>query len=180
MRSHQTIHYEFAKGPIAVGMGNGLHRIGHSRPRLDLVVKATNCDTYRIGFNGHEKTDEISGYGNHNTAMYWEYDTRLGSRWNVDPKPIPTISNYACFGNNPIQNYDILGDSLDAANNDASKNDIKNLTPNNAYIVFKAKENGTVAVKLDFKGLSPDETAKLLIEYAGLSFLNDMCNAPEK
>ena len=66
---------------------------------------------YRFAFNGQEKTDEISGLGNHNTAKFWEYDTRLGRRWNVDPKPNPSISNYACFGNNPIINIDILGDT---------------------------------------------------------------------
>ena len=65
----------------------------------------------RFGFNGQEKVDEISGSGNHNTALFWEYDTRLGRRWNLDPKPNPSISNYACFGNNPIINIDILGDT---------------------------------------------------------------------
>ena len=26
------------------------------------------------------KTNELGGIGNHNTAMFWEYDTRLGRR----------------------------------------------------------------------------------------------------
>jgi hypothetical protein len=65
---------------------------------------------YRYGFNGQEKTDEISGSGNHNTALFWEYDTRLGRRWNRDPKPNPSVSDYACFNNNPIWNTDVLGD----------------------------------------------------------------------
>ena len=38
---------------------------------------------YRYGFNGQEKSDEI-GEGL-TTAMYWEYDSRIGRRWNVDP-----------------------------------------------------------------------------------------------
>jgi hypothetical protein len=65
---------------------------------------------YRFGFNSQEKTDEISGSGNHNTALFWEYDTRLGRRWNRDPKPNPSVSDYACFNNNPIWNTDVLGD----------------------------------------------------------------------
>jgi hypothetical protein len=66
---------------------------------------------YRFSINGQEKVDEISGAGNHTTALYWEYDTRLGRRWNRDPKPNPSISVYACFNNNPIWGTDVLGDS---------------------------------------------------------------------
>jgi len=67
---------------------------------------------YRFGFNTQEKADEIAGEGNHNTALFWEYDTRLGRRWNLDPKPNPSISDYACFAGNPILNPDIKGDSI--------------------------------------------------------------------
>lgn len=66
---------------------------------------------YRYGFNGQEKLDEISGSGNHNTAEFGELDTRLGRRWNQDPKPNPSISNYAVFGNNPVVNIDIALDT---------------------------------------------------------------------
>jgi len=59
---------------------------------------------YRFGFNTQEKVDEISGAGNHTTALFWEYDTRLGIRWNVDPlaHEFPNMSPYAAFNNNPI------------------------------------------------------------------------------
>jgi hypothetical protein len=66
---------------------------------------------YRYGFNSHEKSDEIAGEGNHTTAFFGEYDTRLGRRWNQDPKPNPSISNYAVFANNPIWYNDIKLDS---------------------------------------------------------------------
>jgi hypothetical protein len=45
------------------------------------------------------------------TAEFWEYDARLGRRWNVDPKPMASISVYVCFVNNPIWFNDIKGDS---------------------------------------------------------------------
>jgi RHS repeat-associated protein len=61
---------------------------------------------YRFGFNTQEKDDEIYGAGNSITAEFWEYNTRLGRRWNLDPKPLQGISQYACFGNNPISNID--------------------------------------------------------------------------
>lgn len=42
--------------------------------------------------------------------MFWEYDTRLGRRWNLDPKPTIGVSDYACFNDNPIQFSDVNGD----------------------------------------------------------------------
>jgi hypothetical protein len=68
---------------------------------------------YRWGFNGQEKVDEIAGVGNHNTALFWEYDTRLGRRWNIDPVTDPSQSGYACFNNNPIAFNDVNGDDPD-------------------------------------------------------------------
>lgn len=65
---------------------------------------------YRFSFNGQEKDDEISGTGNTMTAQFWEYDTRLGRRFNCDPIVNPTISIYACFKNNPIILVDKNGD----------------------------------------------------------------------
>jgi hypothetical protein len=65
---------------------------------------------YRFGYNGQEKVDEIAGAGNHTTAEFWEYDTRLGRRWNRDPVVKPWESSYACFANNPIWYSDVNGD----------------------------------------------------------------------
>ncbi len=68
--------------------------------------------SYRFGFNTQEKVDEVSGDGNHNTAEFWEYDTRLGRRWNLDPKSQVNISDYAVMGCNPVFNMDWLGDEV--------------------------------------------------------------------
>jgi len=67
---------------------------------------------YPSGFNGQERDDELAGVGNFNTALYWEYDTRLGRRWNVDPKLNASNSVYSTFNNNPIYYYDLLGDTV--------------------------------------------------------------------
>jgi RHS repeat-associated protein len=64
---------------------------------------------YRYGFNGQENSDEIAA--GLTTAMYWEYDSRIGRRWNVDPVDKDWESPYACFSNNPIWNLDSNGDS---------------------------------------------------------------------
>ncbi|GAB2808405.1 hypothetical protein [Ferruginibacter profundus] len=71
--------------------------------------KFTQGSSYRYGFNGQEKSEEI-GEG-FTTAEFWEYDARLARRWNVDPKQKAWESPYACFSNNPIINIDIHGDS---------------------------------------------------------------------
>ncbi len=70
-----------------------------------------NASDYRFGHGGQEKTDEISGVGNHYTALFWEMDPRILRRWNQDPKPNPSISNYAIYANNPIWFVDVLGDT---------------------------------------------------------------------
>jgi len=57
---------------------------------------------YRFGFNTQEKDDEIYGEGNANTAEFWEYDARLGRRWNVDPIVKQYQSGYSSFSNNPL------------------------------------------------------------------------------
>ena len=59
---------------------------------------------YRYGFNGQEKDDEIYGQGASYTAEFWQYDARLGRRWNGEPmiSEFPWMSYYACFANNPI------------------------------------------------------------------------------
>jgi hypothetical protein len=63
---------------------------------------------YRFGgAGGQEKDDEIfiGAY----TAEYWEYDSRLGRRWNVDPVVKPWESGYATLHNNPLFFIDPLG-----------------------------------------------------------------------
>ncbi|PJB14269.1 MAG: hypothetical protein CO118_09490, partial [Flavobacteriales bacterium CG_4_9_14_3_um_filter_32_8] len=47
--------------------------------------------------------------GSHYTAMFWEYDSRIGRRWNIDPVMKPWESSYSTFSNNPIWFTDPLG-----------------------------------------------------------------------
>ncbi|NQY09955.1 MAG: hypothetical protein HRT71_10645, partial [Flavobacteriales bacterium] len=54
----------------------------------------SNSPSYRYGFNGQEKDDEIKGNGNSYTAQYWQYDPRLGRRWNTDPVVKANWSGY--------------------------------------------------------------------------------------
>ena len=71
----------------------------------------TTLNIYRYGFNGQESDNEIKGQGNTYTAAFWEYDSRSGRRWNLDPKPSVSMSSYSTFFDNPILFNDNKGDS---------------------------------------------------------------------
>jgi Pretoxin HINT domain len=66
-------------------------------------------DDYRYGMNGQEKDLEI-GDGIM-TAMFWEYDSRIARRWNLDPiSADDKQADYVAFNDNPIQYSDENGD----------------------------------------------------------------------
>lgn len=58
--------------------------------------------SYRYGFNGQEKSIDIDPNGNSYSAEFWQYDGRLGRRWNVDPIPKYGEGFYVAFSNNPL------------------------------------------------------------------------------
>ena len=70
--------------------------------------QASATSNYRFSINGQEKSDELNE--NLTTALYWEYDSRIGRRWNVDPITLTNESPYLVNGGNPIIYTDPLGD----------------------------------------------------------------------
>jgi len=85
---------------------NDFYPFGFPMPnRTDALVP------YRYGFGGQEKDNEIYGEGASYTAEFWQYDARLGRRWNVEPlaREFPWLSPYAVFLNNPIRFSDVNG-----------------------------------------------------------------------
>ena len=96
-----------SNSPNRVGIRNSSD---YSPFGVELDGRTVSVDGYRFGFNTQEKTDEISGSGNHTTALYWEYDSRLGRRWNLDPVYNSDISRYTVNGNNPNYFRDPIGD----------------------------------------------------------------------
>jgi hypothetical protein len=106
-----------------------------------------------FSFNGQERTDEIAGTGNHTTALYWEYDTRLGRRWNVDPKPNSWESQYSIMGGNPIWRTDVLGDKWKTKSDEAkAKNLNGSLESRKKQLNKQADKLTTKADKLAAKG----------------------------
>ncbi|MEZ5014995.1 MAG: hypothetical protein R2794_11955 [Chitinophagales bacterium] len=97
---------------------------------------------YRYGFNGQEQDDEIAGNGDFNTAEFWEYDTRLGKRWNMDPIVISNISPYTCFNNSPILYSDVDGNySKKRAEKMRSKAEKYGYSTGNVYKVGEGKND---------------------------------------
>lgn len=66
-----------------------------------------NRNAYPAGMNGQLKDDEI--FTGAYTAEFWEYDSRIGRRWETDPIVKPWESPYACFYNNPVVFSDYYG-----------------------------------------------------------------------
>ena len=67
---------------------------------------------YQYFFNGQETDNEVLGDGVSLSAEFWQYDTRLGRRWNEDPMYKEYESPYACFAGNPVWFADPKGDSV--------------------------------------------------------------------
>jgi RHS repeat-associated protein len=89
--------------------------------------RSFSISSYRFGFGGQEKDDEIAGPGNSYYAQYWQYDPRIGRRWNLDPKAnnYAWQSAYSAFNNNPILYNDPLGLEGEKGNNKVQKHRIK-------------------------------------------------------
>jgi RHS repeat-associated protein len=110
-----------------------------------------NNSQFRYGFNGQEKSSEIGP--NTNTALFWEYDSRIGRRWNRDPKSDYSISSYACFSNNPIGFSDPFGDTLRGSSS-TSASRIKNEIQKTFSGDNKAKLRSLFKISADGKTMS--------------------------
>jgi len=73
--------------------------------------RSFSAGSYRYGFNGMEKDDDVSGEGNIYSTFFRAYDSRLAKWFNVDTKANskPFISPYNSMSNNPIVNIDPFG-----------------------------------------------------------------------
>lgn len=61
---------------------------------------------------GQLRDNEIYGKGNSYSAEFWQYDSRLARRWNVDPVVKYYKSGYETFGDNPIIMVDPNGKEI--------------------------------------------------------------------
>ena len=82
--------------------------------------KFSAFNNYRHGFNWQEISSELRS--NIYNAQYWEYDSRLGKRWNTDPIINVPESPYLCFNGNPILVTDRLGNTGTSTHTDSKGN----------------------------------------------------------
>src|SRR5690606_27472100 len=95
------------------------------------------------GMNGQEKENGITP-GTY-SAEFWMYESRLGRRWNIDPKPNVSISGYATFANNPVVFADLYGDTVKFASDKAKEvyNNYKSEVQNRFDIAKNNKDKAT-------------------------------------
>ena len=67
------------------------------------------ANTYKYGYQGSEKDNEVSGGGTSYTTEFRQLDPRLGRWFSVDPIFQPFQSPYTAMDNDPINNTDRLG-----------------------------------------------------------------------
>jgi len=79
---------------------------------------AASAEGYRFGFNGQEYDSDIIEGPYLYSAKSWEYDSRTGRRWNLEPlaKDFPCLSPYVTYMNSPIITYDWDGREVKPAN----------------------------------------------------------------
>jgi len=167
---------EVVAGNVLTVFSDNKHTLSNTNRTTPYIVSTTDYDPfgmimngrnyntseYRFGFNGQEKDQEIYNNQSTTTATFWEYDGRIGRRWNVDPKPQINMSDYSCFGNNPISMIDPNGDVKDwveKTGDDGNKStewdenvtssDDKDLKPGDKYLGklgTEIAEDGTVNI----------------------------------
>ncbi|AFM02589.1 hypothetical protein Fleli_0081 [Bernardetia litoralis DSM 6794] len=76
---------------------------------MAMKERSFSNEEYRFGFNTQEKSTEL-GEDTY-TAEFWQYDSKIARRWNVDPVVKHYESSYAAFCGNPIYLIDIKGDN---------------------------------------------------------------------
>ena len=67
--------------------------------------------SYRFGYQGSEKDNEVSGEGNSYTTEFRQLDPRLGRWFSVDPVFKPWQTPYCSMNNNPISLNDPRGNT---------------------------------------------------------------------
>ena len=71
-----------------------------------------SSNSYRYGYQGSEKDDEVKGNGNNYMTHYRHLDPRVGRWMSRDPKFTAFETPYSSMSNNPILYNDKLGDTI--------------------------------------------------------------------
>ena len=123
-----------------------------------------SVESYRYGYQGSEKDDEIKGQGNYYTTFFRGLDPRLGKWLSVDPKAssLSWQSPYCSMDNNPVWFNDVLGDIFKIGKGDnRAKKDIKQLAGKNKKYININTKTGDVEFSKRYTKLSSSEKRTL-------------------
>ena len=84
----------------------------HIEDNTNVPIALREDKSYKYGFNGMERDDEVSGNGNSYNFGARLYNSRLGKSFTRDPLAFaayPQVTPYSGLNNNPITNIDIDG-----------------------------------------------------------------------
>jgi RHS repeat-associated protein len=79
---------------------------------MHMPGRAFGSGSYRYGFNGMEKDDEVKGSGNSYTSYFRQFDPRLGRWKSIDPINYVYESPYSSMLNSPIYFSDPKGNKV--------------------------------------------------------------------
>jgi hypothetical protein len=115
--------------------------------------------SYRYSINGQEKEKELTE--NITTAQYWEYDSRIGRRWNVDPVLKSWESTYSCFLSSPIWLNDVKGNIFDKATKSDKRAEKVQKLANERIDKLKKWASGAEEKINKLKGKISEQTSKV-------------------
>jgi len=101
---------------------------GSNAPSSSTAGSGSNTSNgYRYGFNGQER--DVDNGNDMYTAQFWEFDSRIGRRWNVDPLTFkfPWQSPYCGLDDNPIHKADPEGAKTESVHIDPKGNVLKDI-----------------------------------------------------
>ena len=117
---------------------------------------------YRYFFNGQETDNEVLGEGVSLTAEFWQYDSRLGRRWNVDPVFKEYESPYACFAGNPVWFADRFGADTIFDDNTARTNFLDTYQWIVGQISSVEKKTAAIRTQAAQKGWNENKTNRII------------------
>ncbi len=109
LKMQKTALFQYSSNPYSQSVTATL-----CKPPFGMLIKerAYSSDSYRFGFNGMEKVDEVSGEANNLDFGARIYDSRLGRFFSADPRGAEHFwhSSYSFAANSPIYYIDNNGE----------------------------------------------------------------------
>lgn len=136
---------------------------------------AGSMENKKSKYNGYELNTDLDL--NLYESFYRTHDPQIGRFWQIDPKAANDESPYTAMGDNPVLNFDLLGDDFEISTDQQTKDDIKSITRKRNRKYIKISNSGKVT--LDFGKKSKKEVNKILAKDEGLNLLSDLVSAKE-